>query len=156
MSHIRIVIVDEHAMLRAGLRLLIESQCDMRVVGEAATICSAVAVGRDLMPDVIITDLCMPRGTGVAGIQQLREACPDAHLLVLSMHDDVAYVRQSLGAGAFGYVVKSAVNAGLLNAIRVVSGGGVYVVTQADGDCKVRTPSRYAGVSRVHSEKARS
>lgn len=128
---IRILVVDDHPMLRAALRLLIDSQPDMNVIGEMHCIQDAIKGARDLAPDMIILDLCTPRGTGISGIRQWKMACPRTRMLVLNMHDDPAYIRSALAAGAVGYVSKSHVDLELLAAIRVVNSGGEFVTPLA-------------------------
>ncbi len=133
MSTIRILIVDDHAMLRAGLKLLIEGQRDMRVVGEAGDLRAAIDAAKKTTPDVIILDLSMPGGSGVAGVERLRATVPDAKILVLTMHDDPAYVRSAIAMGASGYVVKSAADSELISAIRAVSLGRMFVDMKGAG-----------------------
>jgi len=133
MSKTSVLLVDDHAMLRAGLRLLIGGQHDMAVVGEAGTLQEAIDAGAKLLPDVVVLDLSMPGGSGIAGVQRLREAAPQARILVLTMHDDPAYVRSAMAMGASGYVVKSAADTELLTAIRAVARGRVFVDIQSEG-----------------------
>lgn len=133
MSTIRILIVDDHAMLRAGLKLLIEGQRDMRVVGEAGDLRTAIDAAKKTTPDVIILDLSMPGGSGVAGVERLRATVPDARILVLTMHDDPAYVRSAIAMGASGYVVKSAADSELISAIRAVNMGRMFVDMKGAG-----------------------
>lgn len=133
MSTIRILIVDDHAMLRAGLKLLIEGQRDMRVVGEAGDLRAAIDAAKKTTPDVIILDLSMPGGSGVAGVERLRATVPDAKILVLTMHDDPAYVRSAIAMGASGYVVKSAADSELISAIRAVNMGRMFVDMKGAG-----------------------
>ncbi len=133
MEMIRILIVDDHAMLRAGLKLLIEGQSDMRVVGEAGDLRSAIQVAQEKTPDVIVLDLSMPGGSGIAGVERLRSTVPDARILVLTMHDDPAYVRSAVAMGASGYVVKSAADSELISAIRAVSMGRMFVDIKGAG-----------------------
>ncbi len=128
---IRILVVDDHPMLRAALRLLIDSQPDMNVIGEMHCIQDAIKSATDLAPDMIILDLCTPRGNGISGIRQWKVACPRTRVLVLNMHDDPAYIRSALAAGAVGYVSKSHVDLELLAAIRVVNSGGEFVTPLA-------------------------
>lgn len=133
MSKTSVLLVDDHAMLRAGLRLLIGGQHDMTVVGDAGTLREAIDAAAKLQPAVIVLDLSMPGGAGIAGVQRLREAAPQARILVLTMHDDPAYVRSAMAMGASGYVVKSAADTELLMAIRAVARGRVYVDIQSEG-----------------------
>jgi len=127
MKPIRVLIADDHAVLRAGLRLLINAQPDMEVVGEAADGAEAVAQARALQPQVLTLDLAMPGNSGVDTITQLRRECPHTRVLVLTMHDDPAYLRAVLAAGGSGYVVKTAADTELLSAIRAVHQGRTFV-----------------------------
>jgi len=124
---IRILIADDHAVLRAGLRLLLEADSQMAVVGEAENGVEAVSLCADLQPDILLLDLTMPGPGPSAVVSHVKENCPQTRVLVLTMHDDEAYLRQMLAAGVAGYVVKRAVDAELLSAIRAVSRGEVYV-----------------------------
>lgn len=133
MSKTSVLLVDDHAMLRAGLRLLIGGQHDMSVVGDVGTLRDAIEAAAKLQPAVIVLDLSMPGGSGVAGVQRLREVAPAARILVLTMHDDPAYVRSAMAMGASGYVVKSAADTELLTAIRAVARGRVFVDIQSQG-----------------------
>ena len=133
MSKTRVLLVDDHAMLRAGIRLLIAGQHDMTVVGEAGTLREAIEAAEKLLPEVIVLDLSMPGGSGVAGVQRMRAVAPEARILVLTMHDDPAYVRSAMAMGASGYVVKSAADTELLTAIRAVARGRVFVDIQSEG-----------------------
>jgi DNA-binding NarL/FixJ family response regulator len=127
MTKIRILIADDHAVLRAGLRMLINAQPDMEVVEEAADGTQALRKTRECSPDVLTLDLTMPGGSSIPLITQLRQECPQTRVLVLTMHDDPAYLRAVLSAGGFGYVVKTAADAELLTAIRAVSQGRTFV-----------------------------
>lgn len=133
MTKTRVLIVDDHPMLRTGLRLLINAQPDMTVVGEAGDLRDAITEARRSTPDVITLDVSMPGGAGVAGVQRLRDAAPGARILVLTMHDDPAYVRTAMALGASGYVVKSAAESELVSAVRSVSKGRVFVDLQEAG-----------------------
>ncbi len=119
----RVLIADDHAVLRSGLRLLIDNQSDLTVVGEAADGAETLAQAQALRPDVILLDLNMPAMDGLTALPQLRQAVPESHILVLTMHDDVSYLQQALQAGASGYVLKKAVDTELLMAIRAVLRG---------------------------------
>lgn len=122
---IRVLVADDHAVLRAGLRLLIESQPDMTVVGEAADGPEAVRKTREVKPEVVVLDLVMPRTQPSATIAQIKRL--GAHVLVLTMHDDRAYLDSAVAAGARGYVVKRAADTELIAAIRAVSDGREFV-----------------------------
>jgi two-component system, NarL family, response regulator NreC len=124
---IRVMVADDHAILRAGLKMLVNAQTDMEVVSEAPNGEMAAQVARETKPDVALLDLTMP---GVGGMKALREMvrdCRETRVLVLTMHDDPAYLRSALAAGAAGYLLKRAVDAELLAAIRAVHRGGIFV-----------------------------
>jgi DNA-binding NarL/FixJ family response regulator len=127
MSKIRVILVDDHAVLRAGLRMLIDSQPDMQIVGEAASTKEALPLIRQLRPDVISLDLSMPGGGGMSLLEQLKETNLPTRVLILTMHDDPAYFRSAVAAGAAGYVVKTAADSELLTAIRAVHGGRLFI-----------------------------
>ena len=133
MSKTRVLIVDDHAMLRSGIRMLIGAQPDLECVGESGTIRDAIEAAVRLNPDVITLDLSMPGGPGIPGIEKLRTSAPGAKILVLTMHDDPAFVRSSLAMGASGYIVKSAADTELIGAIRAVARGRIFVDIQDDG-----------------------
>jgi two-component system response regulator NreC len=123
MARIRVLVADDHAVLRAGLRMLIRAQTDMDVVAEAADGEEAVRKAAETRPDVVLMDLSMPGSGGIRAIERLRQDCPASRVLVLTMHDVAAYLRSALAAGASGYVVKSAADSELLSAIRGVHRG---------------------------------
>lgn len=120
----RILVADDHRVVRKGLRLLLEMQAGLQVVGEASTGPEAVALARRLKPDLIILDLAMPSGAGMESLQALAR---EARVLVLTMHDDIEYVRGVLQAGGSGYVLKEAADTDLLAAIEAVAAGKTYV-----------------------------
>ena len=126
-SKIRIMIADDHAILRAGLKMLINAQADMEVVAEAPDGDQAVQAVLDTKPDVALVDLTMPSAGGMRALQKIVRDSRSTRVLVLTMHDDMAYVRSALAAGAFGYVLKRSVDAELLAAIRAVHRGGTFV-----------------------------
>lgn len=124
---IRIYLVDDHTVLRSGLRMLLNAETDMEVIGDASTVAQAeVEIGR-LQPDVVILDLSLPEVNGLAGLAALREKTPSSRFLILTMHNDEQYLRLALAQGALGYVVKQAANEELLSAIRVINQGGTYL-----------------------------
>src|SRR5687768_15432134 len=127
MKNIRVLIADDHAILRAGLKLLINAQADMEVVSEAPDGDQAVRAARETSPHVALMDLTMPGSSGMGALEEIARCCPDTRVLVLSMHDDAAYLRAVLAAGASGYVLKRAVDTELLAAIRAVHRGGVFI-----------------------------
>src|SRR5437764_1366993 len=119
--------VDDHAVVRSGLRLLLAAEEDIEPVGEAGSARDAVFQARTLKPDVILLDIVMPEQTGLDVLPQLKHENPDANVLVLSMQDEPRYVREAFGAGASGYVLKEAADTEVVAAVREVAGGGRYV-----------------------------
>jgi two-component system, NarL family, response regulator NreC len=134
MSSIRVLIADDHAVLRAGLRMLIEAQSDMQVVGEAADGAEAVRHAEAIEADVVLLDLTMPGPPATVTIERLVRLEPSPRVLVLTMHDDPVYLRTALQAGASGYIVKKAADVELLSAIRVVHRGGTFVNLTRPGE----------------------
>lgn len=122
---IRVVIADDHAMFRAGLRALLAVEDDIEVVGEAADGEEAVARCEDLAPDVVVMDILMPVLNGIEATRRIATDCPAARVLVLSMYDDEEHVQQLLAAGAAGFVLKHATSDELVQAIREVFAGGM-------------------------------
>ena len=127
MSEIRVLIVDDHAVVRSGLRLLIEREEGLTPVDEAANASEAIYRMIEQKPDVLLIDVTMPGESGIDAIPRLLEACPDTRVVVLSMHDDPGYVRGAFAAGASGYVLKEAADSELVAAIRDVAAGATYV-----------------------------
>ncbi len=127
MDAIKILIADDHAVLRSGLRLLLQSQDDMVVVGEASGGAQVLALLEELKPDLILLDLSMPGLGGLEMLPLIRRAVPQVRILILTMHDDESYLRQALRDGAAGYVLKRAADTELLSAIRAVMRGEIYV-----------------------------
>jgi DNA-binding NarL/FixJ family response regulator len=134
MTRIRVLLADDHAVLRAGLRVLINSQPDMEVVGEAATGDDAWRQTGALRPDIVLLDLTMPGTGGIEATGRILREFPGVRVLVLTMHDDVAYLRSALAAGAAGYVLKRSADTELLSAIRVTHRGGTYLEPSLAGD----------------------
>jgi two-component system response regulator NreC len=123
MPKTRVLIADDHAVLRAGLKLLINGQSDMEVVGEAGDGPATVRNAQATAPNVVLLDLSMPGTRSMQTIEQLVRVAPSARVLVLTMHDDPAYLQAALQAGASGYIVKKAADVELLTAIRAVHQG---------------------------------
>lgn len=126
-SKIRVVVADDHAILRSGLRMLINAETDMEVVGEAAEGGEVAPALRKTAADVLLLDITMPAGGGLKALTEVRRLWPQVRVLILTMHEDPAYLRSVLVAGASGYVLKRAVDADLLFAIRAVHRGGTFV-----------------------------
>jgi two-component system response regulator NreC len=124
---IRILLADDHAVLRTGLRLLLTSQNEYEVVGEASSGTETLALAAELQPDLILLDLSMPALGGLDALPTLRQLLPAAKILILTMHDDPQYLRQALKHGASGYILKKAADTELLSAIKAVLRGEVYV-----------------------------
>ena len=124
---IRVLVCDDHALVRSGLRRLLESESSFDVVGEAADAEHAVAGVAELKPDVLLLDVVMPGRSGIEALGDLQAASPETRVLVLSMQDDPRYVRQAFAAGARGYLVKEAAGADLVQAIQEVAAGRQYV-----------------------------
>ncbi len=124
---VRVLIVDDHAVVRAGLALLLQAEEDLEPVGEAGTATDAVFGARSVKPDVILMDVVMPDQSGLEVVPQLLKEHPETKVLVLSMQDDPRYVREAFEAGASGYVLKEAADTELVAAIREVAAGGRYV-----------------------------
>ena len=127
MGKLRILLADDHAVVREGLRVLVEAQPDLEVVGEASDGDSACRLAGELRPDVVVMDVSMPGLTGDRATQLLKQGHPDIKVLALTVYEDRSHLRQLLKAGAAGYVLKLATGAELLRAIRVVAAGGVYL-----------------------------
>jgi two-component system, NarL family, response regulator NreC len=124
---IKLVVVDDHAVVRSGLRLLLDAQDDIEVVGEAGTAKDAIFRARAMKPDVILLDVVMPGESGIEALPKLLKESPATKVLVLSMQDDPSYVREAFAAGASGYVLKEAADEEVVSAVREIADGGRYV-----------------------------
>jgi two-component system response regulator NreC len=127
MTAIRVLVVDDHAVVRTGLRRVLDSEEDIETVGEAPNAERAVFEAMDHRPDVVLMDVVMPGMSGIEGMPALLQAVPDTKVLVLSMQDDPRYVREAFAAGASGYVLKEAADAEVADAVRAVAAGERYV-----------------------------
>jgi DNA-binding NarL/FixJ family response regulator len=124
---IRILVVDDHAVVRSGLRMLLGAEEDMEVVGDAGNVREAVFEVRAAKPDVLLLDVTMPDESGIEGLPKLLHESPEMRVLMLSMQDDPSYVREAFAAGARGYVLKEAIDAEVVAAVRDVAAGNRYV-----------------------------
>jgi two-component system, NarL family, response regulator NreC len=124
---IRVLVVDDHAVVRSGLRLLIDAEEDMETVGEAGSVRDAVFEARTSNPDLILMDVVMPGESGLEGVPKLLHEHPEVKVLILSMQDDPSYLREAFAVGASGYVLKEAADTEVVTAIREVAAGGRYV-----------------------------
>ena len=146
----RVLIIDDHAILREGLASLIEVGGDFTVVGDAATLPDGVGLALRLMPDVVITDLSFPGATGLHGIAEMRRRCPSVRIIILTIHDSEEYIRAGLSAGANGYVLKDASRLELMQGLRAVLNGQRYLCAGAS----TRLLHRYLGEAPQPSAKA--
>jgi two-component system response regulator NreC len=122
-----VLVVDDHAVVRTGLKLLLAREEDLEVVGEAGNADEALLRAKLLEPDIVLMDVVMPGRNGIEATQELIELLPDTKVLMLSMQDDPSYVREAFSAGARGYVLKEAADTELVAAVREVANGGRYV-----------------------------
>jgi len=124
---LRVVLADDHPIVREGLRLLVNSQPDMRVVGEAADGAAACRAATELRPDVLVMDLSMPVLSGADATQIVKRDCPDVRILALTVHEESLYLTRLLRAGASGFVLKRSAPEELVRAVRAVAAGGTYI-----------------------------
>ena len=126
MKKLRILLADDHKVVRDGLRLLVEGQRDMRVVGEAGNGKEALKQARELKPDIVVMDLSMPELNGLQATERLKAERPEIKVVALTVHEDPSYLLQLCKAGAVGYVLKRSAGDDLIHAIRTVAGGGLH------------------------------
>ena len=126
-KRLRILLADDHVTVREGLKLLVDAERDMEVVGEAGDGNEAVQKARELKPDVIVMDISMPGVSGLAATRQLKKIQPDAVIVTLTRHGDNAYLQELLRAGVSGYVLKQSAPSELIQAIRAAAAGGQYL-----------------------------
>ena len=124
---VRVALCDDHSVVRSGLRRILAAEPDLEVVGEAGTIREAVILAAAERPDVFVMDLNLPDGSGITATATVRKVSPATRVLVLTVHDDVAYLRRAFEAGADGYVLKEAADVELVHAVRQVASGHQYV-----------------------------
>jgi two-component system, NarL family, response regulator NreC len=120
---IKVLLADDHKMIRAGLRLVLEQQPDIAVAGEADDGRQAVTLAQDLKPDVVVMDVGMPNLNGIEASLQIKQALPQTAIVMLSMHSDEGYILRALRAGAAGYILKDSAEADLVGAVRAVAEG---------------------------------
>jgi len=124
---IRVLLADDHAVVRDGLRALLEAQADIEVVGDAANGREVLRQARQLRPDVVVMDIAMPELNGVEATRQMRDACPTTQVLILSMHSTTEHIFRALQAGARGYLLKDSAGSEVVEAVRVVHAGRRYL-----------------------------
>ena len=127
MSKLRIFLAEDHETIRDGLKLLVNSQPDMEIIGEADNGRAAVQLAQQLLPDVVVMDVSMPELNGLQATKKLTQKCPQVKVLALTRHTDEGYLQQLLQAGASGYVLKQSKSAELLRAIRFIAAGQTYL-----------------------------
>ncbi len=130
-AKIRVLLVDDHTILRAGLRMMIDAQPDIEVVGEASDGRQALVEAQRLQPDVVLMDITMPEMNGIEATRQIKRALDSTRVLILTMHENEEYLFQVLRAGASGYILKEAAGAELISAIRIVFAGRFYMSPSA-------------------------
>jgi DNA-binding NarL/FixJ family response regulator len=129
---VRLLIADDHGIVRGGLRLLLERQPDMEVVAEAGDGAEALELALRTRPDVCVLDVAMPKLTGLQATREIRAHAPEVAVLVLSMHDDERYLFEALKAGASGYVLKREADQDLVDAVRAVARGESFLTNAAE------------------------
>jgi two-component system, NarL family, response regulator NreC len=145
MSKIRVMLVDDHAMLRAGLQMAVNSQPDMEVVGQASSGSETLEQAHACRPDVVVMDISLPDLGGAEVTEQIRDELPGVRILAFTRHGDPSYLRRMLQAGASGYMLKNADASALLQAIRVVAAGGAYIDPVLAGSLVETVISRSGG-----------
>jgi two-component system, NarL family, response regulator NreC len=127
MKRIRILLADDHAVVRQGFRMILAAQADMEIVGEAGNGREATELAESLKPDIVVMDVAMPELNGIEATRRLAELAPHTRVIALSMHKDSVYVREILRAGARGYLLKESGAGDLVTAIRAVAAGEGYI-----------------------------
>lgn len=157
MREIRVVIADDHTLMRSGLKLMLSSQQDIEVIGEAADGREALELVSKLRPDIVLMDISMPGMSGIECLQQLASIAPDAKVILLTMYEDSQYLKQGLSAGAVGYVLKKAADDVLFQAIRTVQSGAVFFpAAMSKALSKEEKPVRAEGPVKPLSEKEKT
>jgi two-component system, NarL family, response regulator NreC len=150
MSEIRLLLVDDHEVVRTGLRMLLESQSDIKILAEASTGAEAIQMARDFKPDVVVMDITLPDITGIEATRRLKERQPEIAVVALTIHEDEQYFFEMLQAGASGYVPKRAAPEDLISAIRAAFVGEIYIYPSL----AKALVSDYLGRSRTDPEEA--
>jgi DNA-binding NarL/FixJ family response regulator len=143
---IKILLADDHVVVRDGLRLILEVDGDMQVVGDAANGRAALRMARELHPDVVLMDIAMPELNGIEATQRIREQCPSTQVVILSMHATTEYIHRALQAGARGYLLKESAGQEVAKAIRTVHAGRRYLSEQI-AETALDDYARQGGVS---------
>ena len=144
---VRVALCDDHGVVRSGLRRILDAEDDLEVVGESGTVQEAVAMAASCRPDVFVMDLGLPDGSGIDATAEVVRVSPATRVLVLTVHDDIAYLRRAFEAGAAGYLGKEAADIELVQAVRVVASGKQYVHPTLGAALLARdaAPGRVAG-----------
>jgi two-component system response regulator NreC len=151
MSRIRVLLAEDHATVRQGLRLVLDAEPDLEVIGEAADGLVAVEAAKALRPDVVILDISMPNQNGLAAARALKRLTPTVAIVVLTRHHDPAYVREMMTGGASAYVLKQSPTSELLRAVRVAAAGGTHVDPAID---TIQSPfARHTAARPIISER---
>jgi DNA-binding NarL/FixJ family response regulator len=150
---IKVMLADDHAIVRAGLRTVINKEPDMEVVGEAGDPKDALMKIGELQPDVLVLDLSMPEGGGMKALPKVRKACATTRVIVLTMHDDPAYVRSVLASGGWGYILKQSADLDVVRAIRSVQRGRRFIDSTLAGSILEEAAPRDASADLSHREK---
>jgi DNA-binding NarL/FixJ family response regulator len=157
MNNIRVLIAEDHRTVREGLRMILKTQPDIEVVGEADDGLAAVEMAKSLNPDIVIMDVSMPRLNGLKATRELQRSLPNVKVLTLTRHKDDGYLQQLLRAGVSGYVLKQSSSIELLQAIRAIAAGGQYVdsglTNRLVGSFVERSAARGATPQREPSER---
>ena len=124
---VRVAICDDHAVVRTGLRMILQSHPDIDVVGDVGSVAAALSLAASTRPDVFLMDLTLPDGSGIAATPDIHKASPKTQVLILSMHDDVEFLRAAFDAGVAGYLIKEAADVELVLAVQTVAAGRRYV-----------------------------
>ncbi len=155
-STIKILLADDHTIVRQGLKLILSSQKDIEVVGEASNGREVIELAKQLQPDIVLIDVAMPEVNGIEATRRLMEMNSRLRILVLSMHKEAVYVREILKAGARGYLLKDVIDTELLNAIRSVARGDGYVSPGCFQRSAERlSPERYESCGSSNESRAR-